>query len=115
MLVLDDAQWADTSTLELLLSLAADRQSPLRFAIGYRAVDVPPESALVRLVSGAGSGHAPVRVGLSTLGVPETRELVAIGLVSFAAVAQFAPALLGGLFWRGATRRGAVAGPCSAG
>jgi Na+/proline symporter/signal transduction histidine kinase len=40
----------------------------------------------------------------------ETRALVAIGLVSFAAVAQFAPALLGGLFWRGATRRGAAAG-----
>ncbi len=40
----------------------------------------------------------------------ETRALVAIGLVSFAAVAQFGPALLGGLFWRGATRRGALAG-----
>jgi Na+/proline symporter/signal transduction histidine kinase len=40
----------------------------------------------------------------------ETRALVSIGLVSFAAVAQFAPALLGGLFWRGATRRGATAG-----
>lgn len=40
----------------------------------------------------------------------ETRALVAIGLVSFAAVAQFAPALLGGLFWRGATSRGAMAG-----
>jgi Na+/proline symporter/signal transduction histidine kinase len=39
-----------------------------------------------------------------------TPALVAIGLVSFAAVAQFAPALLGGLFWRGATRRGAMAG-----
>ena len=77
LLVLDDAHWADTSTLELLLSLAADRQSPLRFAIGYRPVDVPPESALVRLVSGAGSGLVPVRVGLSTLDVPETRELVA--------------------------------------
>ena len=40
----------------------------------------------------------------------EGRSLVSIGLVSFAAVAQVAPALLGGLFWRGATRRGAVAG-----
>ncbi len=40
----------------------------------------------------------------------EAPALVSIGLVSFAAVAQFAPALLGGLFWRGATRRGAVAG-----
>lgn len=36
--------------------------------------------------------------------------LVSIGLVSFAAVAQFAPAILGGLFWRGATGRGALWG-----
>lgn len=32
------------------------------------------------------------------------------GLLAFAAVAQFAPALLGGLFWRGASRQGALAG-----
>ncbi|MBP2227131.1 Na+/proline symporter/signal transduction histidine kinase [Azospirillum agricola] len=36
--------------------------------------------------------------------------LVSIGLISFAAVAQFAPALIGGLYWRGATRSGALAG-----
>jgi Na+/proline symporter/nitrogen-specific signal transduction histidine kinase len=36
--------------------------------------------------------------------------LVSIGLVSFAAVAQFAPAIIGGLFWRGATTAGAFAG-----
>ncbi|MCV2893886.1 sensor histidine kinase [Lentibacter sp. XHP0401] len=36
--------------------------------------------------------------------------LAAIGLVSFAGVSQFLPALLGGLFWRGATRSGALAG-----
>ena len=36
--------------------------------------------------------------------------LVSIGLISFAAVAQFAPALIGGLYWKGATRRGALAG-----
>jgi Na+/proline symporter len=40
----------------------------------------------------------------------ESLDLVSIGLISFAAVAQFAPAILGGLFWKGATRRGAVAG-----
>jgi Na+/proline symporter/signal transduction histidine kinase len=40
----------------------------------------------------------------------EAPALVSIGLVSFAAVAQFGPAILGGLFWKGATRRGAVAG-----
>ena len=32
------------------------------------------------------------------------------GLLAFAAVAQFAPALFGGLYWRGASRRGAYAG-----
>ncbi|EAQ04768.1 sensor histidine kinase [Pseudooceanicola batsensis HTCC2597] len=36
--------------------------------------------------------------------------LAAIGLISFSGVAQFLPALLGGLFWRGANRIGALAG-----
>lgn len=37
-------------------------------------------------------------------------QLAQIGLLSFAAVAQFAPAFFGGLFWRGATARGAIIG-----
>ena len=36
--------------------------------------------------------------------------LAAIGLVSFAGVAQVLPAMLGGIFWRGANRIGATAG-----
>ncbi len=36
--------------------------------------------------------------------------LAAIGLVSFAGIAQILPVLLGGLFWRGATRVGALTG-----
>jgi Na+/proline symporter/signal transduction histidine kinase len=40
----------------------------------------------------------------------EAVGLVSIGLISFAAVAQFAPAILGGLYWKGATRRGAIGG-----
>lgn len=40
----------------------------------------------------------------------EAYALVSIGLISFAAVAQFAPALLGGMYWRGATRLGALGG-----
>ena len=38
-----------------------------------------------------------------------SEALAAIGLVSFAGIAQVLPALLGGIFWRGATRRGAAA------
>ncbi len=40
----------------------------------------------------------------------EAYALVSIGLISFAAVAQFAPAALGGMFWKGGTQRGALAG-----
>ncbi|MFT5390481.1 MAG: Na+/proline symporter/nitrogen-specific signal transduction histidine kinase [Gammaproteobacteria bacterium] len=36
--------------------------------------------------------------------------LAAIGLIAFAGVAQFIPCLLGGIFWRGATRSGALSG-----
>ena len=40
----------------------------------------------------------------------EAYALVSIGLISFAAVAQFAPAILGGMYWRGGTRRGTLTG-----
>jgi len=37
-------------------------------------------------------------------------SLVSIGMVSFVAVAQLAPAVLGGIYWKFATRKGAMAG-----
>lgn len=40
----------------------------------------------------------------------EAYALVSIGLISFAAVAQFAPAMLGGMYWKGGARAGALAG-----
>ena len=49
-------------------------------------------------------GFVYFRVATDALG------LVQIGLISFAAVAQFAPAVLGGLYWKGATHAGAVTG-----
>lgn len=49
-------------------------------------------------------GYAYVRL------IGESFALVTIGLVSFAAAAQFAPAMLGGIFWKGATQKGALAG-----
>lgn len=43
-----------------------------------------------------------------TLGERET--LVSIGLISFVAVAQFAPSFLGALYWKGGTKTGVLAG-----
>jgi Na+/proline symporter/signal transduction histidine kinase/ActR/RegA family two-component response regulator len=40
----------------------------------------------------------------------QSQNLAAIGLLSFAAVAQFAPAIVCGLYWRGASRTGVIAG-----
>ncbi|GAB4128148.1 MAG: ATP-binding protein [Raineya sp.] len=36
--------------------------------------------------------------------------LVSVGLVSFVAVSQFAPAIVGGLYWKDATQKGAMVG-----
>jgi Na+/proline symporter len=46
-------------------------------------------------------------------GTTGNTRLAAIGLISFAAIAQFAPAFFGGLIWRGANSRGAVLGMTS--
>jgi len=40
----------------------------------------------------------------------DTQGLAAIGLISFAGIAQLAPAFFGGLVWRHGTARGAIAG-----
>jgi len=40
----------------------------------------------------------------------EAYALVSIGLISFSAVAQFGPAIIGGIFWKGGTRTGAAWG-----
>lgn len=42
--------------------------------------------------------------------IGESYALVTIGLVSFAAAAQFAPVIIGGIYWKGGTQRGAIAG-----
>jgi len=41
---------------------------------------------------------------------PDKPLSLRLGLIPFSAVAQIAPAFFGGLFWRGATARGAIAG-----
>ncbi|MBF0627116.1 MAG: histidine kinase [Magnetococcales bacterium] len=55
-------------------------------------------------------------IGLMLLGylyfrlIGESHTLVSIGIISFAAVAQFAPAILIGIYWQGVSRRGAMGG-----
>lgn len=44
------------------------------------------------------------------LNLGQGESLVSIGLISFCAVAQFAPALLGGIYWKEGNKRGAISG-----
>ena len=44
--------------------------------------------------------------------VGDTYMLVNLGFVSFVAMLQFAPMIVGGLLWKGATLKGAIAGLC---
>jgi Na+/proline symporter/signal transduction histidine kinase/CheY-like chemotaxis protein len=49
-------------------------------------------------------------LGYAYIRIASQAALASLGLLSFAAVAQIAPAFLGGLFWRRANARGAMAG-----
>jgi len=42
--------------------------------------------------------------------IAEHYSLVSIGMISFTAVAQFTPAIIGGIFWKGGKRKGALIG-----
>ena len=76
--------------------------------LGQRAADdVSGTVLLVRRLSIAGIlalGYVYYRT------IAQGGALASIGLISFAGVAQFLPALLGAVFWRAANRHGAIAG-----
>ncbi|TDP47711.1 hybrid sensor histidine kinase/response regulator [Zavarzinia compransoris] len=94
----------------LALSIMASNEIAMPFLLRWRRLD-RLDSGRVVVVT-----RRVAVVVILTLGYLYERALVSqlplvsIGLISFAAVAQFAPALLFGLYWRGAHRNGAVAG-----
>jgi hypothetical protein len=70
-----------------------------------------PTSPACCWASGAGRSPSSSAWATSTSASPaRPTRWSAIGLISFAAVAQFAPVVIGGIFWKGGTRDGAVAG-----
>ncbi|MBB5207675.1 PAS domain-containing hybrid sensor histidine kinase/response regulator [Chiayiivirga flava] len=79
----------------------------------WRALRLDQQPDLSRIVLGVRRGTIVV-LAIAAYGyyrATETQQnLASIGLLSFAAVAQFAPAIIGGLYWRGASRIGAIGG-----
>ena len=94
-------------TVALSTMICNDLVVPMLLRLGRLAADTRPvllgiRRAAIGLV--VLLGFAYVRVVLESYG------LVSIGLVSFAAVAQFFPAIVFGLFWRRANRLGVLVG-----
>jgi signal transduction histidine kinase len=103
MVVLDSLALAITISNDLVMPLLLRRRAtPGSAASG----DIGALVLWIRRAAIAGV----LALGFAYERVAGHAGLVAIGLLSFAAVAQIAPSFLGGLFWRRGTARGAVAG-----
>jgi len=100
-------------TIALSTMVCNDLVMPLM--LRWKRLDLAGRSDLTRLLLDIRRGAIVMILLLGYfyfLAAGEAYALVSIGLISFAAVAQFAPALLGGLYWKGGTRNGALAGLC---
>ncbi len=88
--------------------------TPLWFRLRRPAAEVSGDVRNVLLLSRRLSIAAILALGYGYFRFTGgTVALASIGLIAFTGVAQVLPALVGGIFWRGATRRGAIAGLCA--
>lgn len=99
------------ATVALATMVSNDLVMPL--ALRWRWVDPNTSRDLSRFVLGIRRATI-VALAMAAYGYYRATEsqqnLASIGLLAFAAVAQFAPAIIGGLYWRGASRHGAYGG-----
>ncbi|WP_344250678.1 ATP-binding protein, partial [Isoptericola hypogeus] len=75
LLVIEDAQWADSATLEWLLTVTS-LPCELSVVLTYRPTDVPPGSLLPRLTSRHAGGVRHQRITVGPLDVDATRRLI---------------------------------------
>jgi Na+/proline symporter/nitrogen-specific signal transduction histidine kinase len=98
-------------TLALSIMISNDLIMPLLLRMPSTGVPQTKDFRRLLLVIRRGSIILVILLGYFFFHyVGEFYTLVSIGLVSFVAVAQFAPAILGGIFWKGGTKRGAMWG-----
>lgn len=91
LLVLEDAHWADDTTLEFLLSLTAGRhQVAPSLVVTCRPEEVPAGSLLRRLASRAPVGGRLERIGLAALDLPGTTSVISSMLDGQPLSAEFA-------------------------
>lgn len=98
------------ASVALSIMLSNDLILPALWRLGWLRRDIPHVVDWVRWI------RRLSLLGLMLLAYAIYRlfaggtQLASIGVLSFAAVAQFAPALIGGLYWRGGSKTGVIAG-----
>jgi Na+/proline symporter/nitrogen-specific signal transduction histidine kinase len=100
-------------TIALATMLCNDLAMPILLRV--RRLGLAARSDLTGLLTAIRRGSIVLVLALGYLYfelIGGSYALVSIGLLSFAAVAQFAPTILGGMYWRGATWAGALGGLC---
>jgi Na+/proline symporter/signal transduction histidine kinase len=102
MVVVESVALSINVSNDLVMPLALRRR-------GARAEATGDIGGLV-LLARRGAILVVLFLGYAYIQVASQAALASLGLLSFAAVAQIAPAFLGGLFWRRANARGAMAG-----
>src|SRR5215472_3068329 len=96
-------------TVALAIMVSNDIVMPL--ALKRRALDGEPTDAGAQLLTTRRIAiFAILFLAYAYYRSAGEAQLAAIGLLSFAAIAQLAPAFFGGLIWRRGTSRGAIAG-----
>lgn len=90
LLVLEDAHWADDTTLEFLLFLSARPASTVSLLVTCRPADLPDDSLVPVLAARAPAGTTQCRIVLDPLDVDATARLVSTMLAGGPVSAEFA-------------------------
>jgi len=99
------------ATIALSTMLSNNLLMPVLLSLpAYKERGVQPKGGLLLAVRRAGIVLILLLAYIYFRTVSSSAPLVSVGLVSFAAVAQFAPAVFGGIYWKRANRHGAVIG-----
>ena len=102
------------ATIALSTMLCNDLIMPVLLRIRWLRLNQRPDLSGLLLAIRRGSILGMLLLGYAYFKiVGEAYALATMGLVSFCAAAQFAPPILLGIYWKGATLRGALTGLCS--
>lgn len=98
-------------TVALSTMICNDLLMPIILHLPFSSIDHSRDLSRLLLSIRRGSIIVVLLLGYAYFRfIGEFYALVSIGMISFAAIAQFAPAMLGGIFWKGANRTGAFYG-----